>query len=164
MDAPTSMIPKSNMPAYAFLKQNPLDRAYIEKSMRVLDFPYTPGETAALNGKSEMDAMVAYLQKLGTGIPKAAAAVIVGDLTNPFPKDPAAMQAGAQLFAENCAACHGARGEGGIGPELAPGYPDEILFELIHNGITANGMPSFAALGSTKVWQLVNFINYRNGH
>jgi len=162
MEAPISMIPKSNMPAYAFLKQNPLDPAYVEKSMQVIGFPYTPAEIAVLNGKTEMDAMVAYLQKLGTGIPKTAAAAVVGELKNPFPKDPAAMQAGQQLFAQNCAACHGARGEGGIGPELAAdSYPDEVLFELIYSGIPDNGMPSFATLGSIRVWQLVNFISYR---
>jgi cytochrome c oxidase cbb3-type subunit 2 len=165
MEAPTSMIDKSNMPAYAFLKQNLLDPAYVRKSMEVLGFPYTEAEIAALNGKSEMDAMVAYLQKLGTGIPRAATAAVVGDLTNPFPQDPAAIQAGARLFAQNCAPCHGAGGEGGIGPELEPeSYDDAILFELIYGGITDNGMPAFAALGSTKVWQLVNFINYRKEH
>jgi len=165
MAAPTSMIPKSNMPAYAFLKQNPLDPPYIEKSMKVLGFPYTPAEVAALNGLTEMEAMVAYLQKLGTGIPKAAAAAVVGELVNPFPKDPAAMQAGAQLFAQNCAPCHGVHGEGGIGPELEPeSYQDADLFQLIYGGITANGMPSFAALGNTKVWQLVNYVNHRKEH
>ena len=165
MEAPTSMIPKSNMPAYAFLKNKPVDPAYAEKSMRVLGFPHTPAEIAALSGKSEMDAIVAYMQKLGTGIPKAAAAAVVGELKNPFPKDPAAMQAGAQLFAQNCAACHGEHGDGGIGPELEPeSYDDAVLFELIYSGITANGMPSFAALGTSKVWQLVNYVNYRKEH
>jgi len=165
MAAPTSMIPKSNMPAYAFLKQNALDPVYVEKSMQVLDFPFTPTEIAALNGKNEMDAIVAYMQKLGTGIPKAATAAVVGQLVNPSPRDPAAMQAGAQLFAQNCAACHGTHGEGGIGPELEPeSYDDAVLFELIYSGITDNGMPAFAALGSAKVWQLVNFVNYRKEH
>lgn len=164
MDAPTSMIPKSNMPGYAFLARNPLNPAVIERSMRALGFPYDAEQIAALNGQTEMDAMVAYLQKLGTGIPKAAAAAIIGELVNPFPQDPAAMQAGQVLFAQNCAACHGAHGEGGIGPELAPdSYPDDSLFELIYGGIPDNGMPAFAALGSTKVWQLVNFISYRKG-
>jgi len=165
MEAPTAMIPKSNMPGYAFLKQNPLDPTSIEKSMRALDFSYTPVEIAALSGKTEMDAMVAYLQKLGTGIPKAAAAAVVGELVNPFPKEPSAMQVGQALYAQNCAACHGADGDGGIGPELEPeSYDDAALFEIIHNGITANGMPAFAALGSTKVWQLVNYVNYRKEH
>lgn len=165
MAAPTSMIPKSNMPAYAFLQQNPLDPASVEKAMKVLGFPFTPAEIAALNGKTEMDAIVAYMQKLGTGIPWRKTAAVVGDLNNPFPKEPAAMQAGAALFAQNCAACHGEHGDGGIGPELEPGsYDDAILFELIYSGIPDNGMPAFATLGSTRVWQLVNFINYRKEH
>lgn len=75
------------------------------------------------------------------------------------------MQAGARLFAENCAVCHGADGDGGIGPELEEGsYQDADLFLFIYNGVTANGMPAFSALGSTKVWQLVNFVNYRKEH
>ena len=75
------------------------------------------------------------------------------------------MQAGAQLYAQNCAACHGEHGDGGIGPELEPeSYQDAALFGLIYNGITDNGMPAFSALGSTKVWQLVNFVNYRKEH
>jgi len=75
------------------------------------------------------------------------------------------MQAGAQLFAQNCAPCHGVHGEGGIGPELEPeSYQDADLFQLIYGGITANGMPSFAALGNTKVWQLVNYVNHRKEH
>jgi cytochrome c oxidase cbb3-type subunit II len=165
MAAPVSMIPKSNMPAYASLKNNPVDPAYAEKSMRVLGFPYTASEIAALNGKNEMDAIVAYMQKLGTGIPKAAAANVIGDLKNPFPKDPAAIQTGAALYAQNCAACHGEHGDGGIGPELEPeSYDDAALFEMIYSGISENGMPAFSALGSTKVWQLVNFVNYRKEH
>jgi cytochrome c oxidase cbb3-type subunit 2 len=167
MEAPTAMIPKSNMPAYAFLKDNRLDPDYIRKSMDVLGFPYTGDDIKALDGKTEMDAIVAYMQKLGTGIPwrKAAAADIIGELRNPFPKDPAAIQAGAELFAQNCAACHGVHGEGNIGPELEPeSYDDGDLFQIIYNGITENGMPAFSALGSTKIWQLTNFVNYREEH
>lgn len=160
--APTSMIPKSNMPAYPFLNDQPVDAATAEAGMKALGFPYAAADISALQGKTEMDALVAYLQKLGTGVPRAAAAEVVGELVNPFPQDPAAIEAGAKLFAQNCAACHGARAEGGIGPELAREmYPDEILFELIYKGITDRGMPSFAALGSTRVWQLVNFVSYR---
>jgi len=165
MAAPPSMLPKPNMPAYAFLANNQLDPAGIEKSMRVLDFPYTPAAIAALRGKTEMDAIVAYMQKLGTGIPRAAAAAVVGDLKNPFPQDPAAIQAGQGLYAQNCAVCHGEHGDGGIGPELEPeSYDDAVLFELIYSGIPDNGMPAFATLGSAKVWQLVNFVNYRKEH
>lgn len=167
MEAPTAMIPKSNMPAYAFLKQNALDPAYIQKSMDVLGFPYSAAEISALQGKTDMDAIVAYMQKLGADIPwrQAAAVEVIGDLVNPFPQDAGAISAGQALYQQNCAACHGGDLEGGIGPELeGENYDDEILFELIYAGITDNGMPSFAALGSEKVWQLVNFIRYREEH
>lgn len=163
MESPVSMIPKSNMPSYAFLNDNQLDPAYIQKSMDVLDFPYTADDIKALNGKTEMDAIVAYMQKLGTGIPKEMADVdIIGDLTNPFPKDAAAISAGKTAYAQNCAACHGNNLEGNIGPELdVDTYDDETLFQIIYIGITDGGMPSFSSLGSEKVWQLVNYINYR---
>lgn len=167
LEAPTAMIPKSNMPAYAFLKNNPVDAVAAKRAMEVLEFPYSVADISALQGKTEMDALVAYLQKLGTGIPwrKAAAVEVVGDLSNPFPKDAAAMQAGAELFAQNCAVCHGSHGEGNIGPHLEPeSYKDGELFQTIYNGITENGMPSFASLGNTKVWQLANFVNYREEH
>jgi cytochrome c oxidase cbb3-type subunit 2 len=158
------MIPKSNMPAYGFLNDNPLDPDYSRKSMDVLGFPYTEAEIKALDGKTEMDAIVAYMQKLGTGIPwrETGEVEIVGDLANPFPKDAGAIAAGELLYAENCAACHGDDLAGNIGPELDAGsYEDEILFQLIYVGITDSGMPSFASLGSDKVWRLVNYINYR---
>jgi cytochrome c oxidase cbb3-type subunit 2 len=164
MEAPTSMIPQSNMPAYGFLNDNQLDPAYIRKSMDVLGFPYTEAEIKELDGKTEMDAIVAYMQKLGTGIPwrETGEVEIVGDLVNPFPKDAGAIEAGKLLYAENCAACHGEDLAGSIGPELDAGsYEDEILFQLIYVGITDAGMPSFASLGSDKVWRLVNYINYR---
>ena len=40
------------------------------------------------------------------------------------------IQQGAQLYAKNCAVCHGAKGEGGVGPALAGGdakitFPNE---------------------------------------
>jgi cytochrome c oxidase cbb3-type subunit 2 len=164
MEAPTSMIPKSNMPAYAFLKDNQLDPLFVQKSMDVLGFPYSETDIKNLNGKTEMDAIVAYLQKLGTGIPwrEASEVEIVGDLTNPFPRDATAIAEGKALYAENCAACHADDLTGNIGPELESGsYEDEILFQVIYIGIADGGMPSFAALGSDKVWKLVNFINYR---
>jgi len=163
MEAPTAMIPKSNMPSYAFLNDRPVDSAAAEKAMQVLGFPYQQAEIEALDGKTEMDAMVAYLQKLGTGIPWREAKVVevVGELNNPFPESGAAIEAGKALYAGNCAACHGSNLEGGIGPELAPdNYDAAGLFELIYSGIPDNGMPAFAALGSEKVWQIVNFIRY----
>ncbi|MNI96879.1 Cytochrome C oxidase, mono-heme subunit/FixO [compost metagenome] len=63
------------MPAYPWLVANQLDSSHTEakiKAMRTLGVPYTDadiaGATESLKGKSEMDALVAYLQVLGTAI------------------------------------------------------------------------------------------------
>ncbi len=161
MDSPRSMIPGSNMPDYKWLRDGQVDPESVRNKMEVLGFPYTEAQIADLSGKTEMDAIVAYMQKLGSDIPwrEATQTEIVGELTNPFPGDPAAIAAGEQVYTDNCAACHGDNLEGDIGPELAgAGYDDAMLFELIYSGITDNGMPAFSSLGSEKVWQLVNFI------
>ena len=62
---PQSMYAQSNMPAYAWLAENKLDTQYTEKKMRTLDFPYTTEDMDVLKGKTEMDALVSYLLRLG---------------------------------------------------------------------------------------------------
>lgn len=65
MKNPQSMYPRSNMPAYAWLADAKLDKRYAEKKMKVLGYPYTAEEIKVLEGKTEMDALVAYLMRLG---------------------------------------------------------------------------------------------------
>ncbi|MBO9538378.1 cytochrome-c oxidase, cbb3-type subunit II [Herbaspirillum sp.] len=69
---PRDMVPESNMPAYPWLEQTRLDRYDIVSRMRALQRlgdPYTEEEIkqapAALAGKTEQDALIAYLQELG---------------------------------------------------------------------------------------------------
>ncbi|RKZ95614.1 MAG: cytochrome-c oxidase, cbb3-type subunit II [Gammaproteobacteria bacterium] len=73
--APRSVVPESVMPNYPWLDNATIDGAGMEKrvkAMRVLGVPYTDedinGAAASVEGKTEMDAMVAYLQVLGTMI------------------------------------------------------------------------------------------------
>ncbi len=166
MKQPTAMIPQSNMPAYAFLEANPIDPAYTEKKMNVLHFPYSQEEIKALTGKTEMDAMVAYLQKLGSDIPwrQQAKSVVVGELKNPFQGDPAAIAEGERLFDMNCEACHSLEMKptaesDDVGPPLTnmETFADKDIFTVIHDG-TETGMPSFAALGATKIWKIVSYL------
>ncbi|WP_268797115.1 cytochrome-c oxidase, cbb3-type subunit II [Pseudomonas huanghezhanensis] len=70
---PRNVVPESKMPAYPFLVENRLDGKDTPRKMevlRTLGVPYTDadiaGATAAVKGKTEMDALVAYLQGLGT--------------------------------------------------------------------------------------------------
>ena len=72
---PRDVVPESIMPGYPWLDTTPADASLIQKKMsalRVLGHPYTDEEIAAapaaLEGKTELDAMIAYLQGLGTQI------------------------------------------------------------------------------------------------
>ena len=69
---PRDVVPESNMPAYAFLAQQTVDSRLTPKKlllMQGLGVPYSQadieGGAAAVADKSEMDALIAYLQGLG---------------------------------------------------------------------------------------------------
>ena len=166
MASPRVMVPKTNMPDYGWLAGNKLDPQKIQHKMDVLGFPYTNDEIKALAGKNEMDAIVAYMQKLGNDIPwrEAVATTIVGDLKNPYAGlDHTSMEAWEHLYEENCAACHGEHFEGDIGPELdGANLEENDLFEIIYNGVPDGGMPAYSSLGADKVWKIVNFVKYYN--
>jgi cytochrome c oxidase cbb3-type subunit 2 len=70
---PRDLVPESNMPAYPWLVTGVVDDKSIGqrmKALQTLGVPYTDAEVAAaaeqVKGKSEMDAVIAYLQVLGT--------------------------------------------------------------------------------------------------
>jgi cytochrome c oxidase cbb3-type subunit II len=70
---PRDLVPESNMPAYPWLAQatvDPADMAPRMVALRRLGVPYTQadvdGAAEAVKGKTEMDALIAYLQGLGT--------------------------------------------------------------------------------------------------
>jgi cytochrome c oxidase cbb3-type subunit II len=72
---PRDVVPESNMPAYAWLARAPANAEDIQgkmKALRMLGVPYTDDEIAKgpaeLKDKTEMDALIAYLQVLGTAI------------------------------------------------------------------------------------------------
>jgi cytochrome c oxidase cbb3-type subunit II len=75
LDNPRDLVPESNMPGYPWLAKAKLDPAEVTPKMRAmkrLGVPYTEQEIAAgpaeVAGKTEQDALVAYLQGLGTQI------------------------------------------------------------------------------------------------
>ena len=76
---PRDLVPESNMPAYAWLESSPANAQDIEAKMKALRFlgvPYTDEDLkkarSEVAGKSEMDALIAYLQNLGTANKRAA--------------------------------------------------------------------------------------------
>ena len=75
LNNPRDLVPESNMPAYPWLLANVVDHTAIPshmKALRTVGVPYTDEQIAAaseeVKGKSEMDAVVAYLQVLGTAV------------------------------------------------------------------------------------------------
>ena len=72
---PRNVVPESKMPAYPWLVENKLDGRDTAKKMEVMrgfGIPYTDEDIAgardAVKGNTEMDALIAYLQVLGTSI------------------------------------------------------------------------------------------------
>jgi len=75
LENPRDLVPESNMPAYPWLTQQAIDPASMPprlSAMRRLGVPYTDADIAAsaeaVKGKSEEDALIAYLQSLGTHV------------------------------------------------------------------------------------------------
>lgn len=72
---PRDLVPESNMPAYAWLDKGQLDGGQVADHMRALQrlgVPYTEAQIAAapaaVHGRTELDALVAYLQGLGKSV------------------------------------------------------------------------------------------------
>lgn len=72
---PRDVVPESNMPAYPWLEKTPVDAAVMPAHMRALrtvGVPYTDAEIAKaaddVKGKTEQDALIAYLQSLGLSL------------------------------------------------------------------------------------------------
>lgn len=78
------------------------------------------------------------------------------------------VEAGGEIYLEQCAACHGPGGEGGLAPALASvdfleGIADGQLFSLIRSGVPGTAMPAWSQsfggpLTDQEVQQLVSFI------
>ncbi|MBI5640145.1 MAG: cbb3-type cytochrome c oxidase subunit II [Nitrospirae bacterium] len=184
---PRAFFAESNMPAYEWLKNTRLDPVDIEAHLKALGLPYAPADISGLVGKTEMDALVAYMQVIGTSVKQKTEktgqpAVRETHIPNPLAGDPKAIAAGRELFKTHCAACHGEKGQGGIGPSLvdamflyvAGDMPDDDYFEIINNGTQAGdvedgraakgGMPPFGStLDKNKIWSIVSHIRAMQG-
>jgi cytochrome c oxidase cbb3-type subunit 2 len=75
LNNPRDVVPESNMPAYSWLEKSTVDAAGMAPRMRALRMvgvPYTDAEiaqaAAEVKDKTDMDALVAYLQGLGRAL------------------------------------------------------------------------------------------------
>jgi cytochrome c oxidase cbb3-type subunit 2 len=72
---PRDLVPESNMPAYPWLDKAPVDGKSLPnhlKALRTVGVPYTDADIAgapdAVKNKTELDALIAYLQVMGTAL------------------------------------------------------------------------------------------------
>ena len=75
LNTPRDVVPESNMPAYPWLAKTQVDPSVVEprmKALRIVGVPYTDAEIAGgadeVKGKTELDALVAYLQVMGRAL------------------------------------------------------------------------------------------------
>jgi mono/diheme cytochrome c family protein len=199
MANPQAMFDKSNMPAYPWLAESKLDTSLTVRKVKILGYGYDGAEVdrqlasfrrtvtapaypsaqvrsqvtpAALQGEiTELDAMVAYLQKLGRdlkaaqkSVPEPATAE-AAETKNPYAGNRGAEEEGEKIFQENCRSCHGDKGAGGVGPKLATtarkfGGSDADLFSSVAGG-RPGGMPAFLPqLGKDRVWKAVAYVRH----
>ncbi len=82
---------------------------------------------------------------------------------NPYDSQANAIAAGAKLFHQNCASCHGSEA---TGTEKKPGLHSERIRNstpgelewLLKNGSMKNGMPSWSRLPEQQRWQIVSYL------
>jgi cytochrome c oxidase cbb3-type subunit 2 len=75
LNNPRDLVPESIMPAYPWLEKTEVDSAVVAqrmKALRMVGVPYTDedikGAADAVKGKTELDALISYLQVLGINL------------------------------------------------------------------------------------------------
>ncbi len=91
----------------------------------------------------------------------AARAPADAQTVNPYDGDGAAVRAGAALFANRCAECHGGDARGFSGPDLTLlwelGTDDGFVFETIRDGVPGSTMPASSA-PEHEIWAIVAYV------
>lgn len=87
------------------------------------------------------------LLALALAVSAGVAGVLAGCSSSPaVPSDPT-LAKGQQVYNQNCASCHGEKGEGVVGPRLigvAQTYPDiDKQIAVITNGVKGSSMPAW---------------------
>jgi cytochrome c oxidase cbb3-type subunit 3 len=115
-------------------------------------------------GMTQLQELEADEKVLGDLRLKAMAAKVSDDMLVGISKDPAAVERGKAIFTSTCVACHGAKAEGGIGPNLTDGYwihggkPAQV-YRTVAFGVPDKGMLSWGpTLGATKVQEVVGYV------
>ncbi len=97
--------------------------------------------------------------------------LVMGVPSNPWPGDPASIERGAELYSNNCAACHGTggKGDGSIAPALKnkpfdlTSFPMQSFFDggiffVISTGVPGKMPPLNENLTVSERWDVVNYV------
>jgi mono/diheme cytochrome c family protein len=124
---------------------------------------------------TQLDALVAFLRSWEANPPVEEPPIFATEIPLPTPEvtaptpEPAPSLTGGQLFAIACASCHGAQGEGDVGPalntqEFQDQYDDQALFDTISEGHTATPMVAWGeSLPEEQIQLLVEYIRVLGG-
>jgi mono/diheme cytochrome c family protein len=124
---------------------------------------------------SQLDALVAFLRSWEANPPVEEPPVFETETPLPTPEvtaptpEPAPELTGGQLFAIACASCHGAQGEGDVGPalntqEFQEKYDDQALLATISEGHTATPMVAWGEnLSDEQIQLLVEHVRVLGG-
>ena len=82
---------------------------------------------------------------------------------NPYANQPGAIAAGARMFADHCAKCHGPDALGlrkrpSLRSKEVQEATDGELFWLLRNGSLRRGMPSWSSLPEPSRWQIITYV------
>jgi mono/diheme cytochrome c family protein len=119
----------------------------------------------------QIDAIVEYIRNWEDNPPvdePPVPAPPTPEVSAPTP-EPVPSLTGGQLYAVACASCHGAVGEGGVGPvlntqEFQDGYDDQALFDTISEGHTATPMVAWGDnLSDEQIQLLVAYVRVLGG-
>lgn len=124
---------------------------------------------------TQLDALVAFMRSWEENPPVDEPPTFESESPSPTPEitvptpEPIPSLTGGQLYAIACASCHGAQGEGDVGPalntqEFQDAYDDQALFDTISEGHTATPMVAWGdSLSDDQINLLVQYIRVLGG-
>jgi alcohol dehydrogenase (cytochrome c) len=150
---------------YYFIKaypDKPISEAISRRAQIVLK-----KATGGIPELSWMEILQMSAQEGGYGLPMASEKGVNGALSNPHTSGED-LKAGGHLFREYCARCHGANGEGYLGPSLAQlgyknGDSDLAIYKVLRDGVAGTAMEP-AHLSFLERWQVVGYLRTLQFH
>lgn len=168
---PQAFFPKSNMPKYDWLANQKVD---VEEAIASAEAYGIKGTHAELQGKTKLDALVAYLQMLGTKLPYENThkveipeeyATTAKNVYAAGGKE--AMGRGAELFDLLCKSCHGVTGKKSVAgmditnmtfADALTDMSDGEIFITIANGIPGSMPNHFKIMSKNDIWMIAAYL------